>query len=72
MFNRARRNAKLQGNLLCAFALEQQKNHFQFLMALVHNSKSRRNPSVGSEKLCRFVTLRHAQVGHFVESHTAD
>ena len=32
VFNCARRNAKLQGNLLCAFAFEQQVNYFYFLI----------------------------------------
>jgi len=41
-------------------------------MALVHKSKSRHNPIVESEKLSHFVTLRHTQVRHSVESGTAN
>ena len=37
-------------------------------MALVHKSKSRRNPFVESGKLCHFITLRHTQVCHFIKS----
>src|SRR6266508_3152349 len=34
----------------------------QSLMALVHKSKSRRNPLDGSEQLCHFVSLGHTQM----------
>jgi hypothetical protein len=42
------------------------------LLALVHKLKSRRNPSVGLERLGGLVTLGHAQVCHLVESRTPD
>ena len=40
--------------------------------ALVHKSRSRRNPSIGTMRLGNFVALRHTQVRHSVESRTTD
>jgi hypothetical protein len=48
------------------------KEFISFEMALVHKSKSRRNPLDGSEKLDHFVTLGHTQVHHFIESGTTN
>ncbi len=41
---------------------------FRSGVALVHKSKSRRNPLDGSEQLCHFVSLGHTQMRHFVKS----
>ena len=40
--------------------------------ALVHKSKSRHNPSIGSYRLGNFVALRHTQMGHSIESSATD
>ena len=42
------------------------------LTALVHKSKSRRNPSIGLYRLGNFKALRHTQMRHSIESGTTD
>jgi hypothetical protein len=48
------------------------KNFQQLRMALVHKSKSRRNPRIRHERSGNPVALRHAQMSHLVQSHAAD
>ena len=44
----------------------------RIMTALVHKSRSRRNPSIGIMRLGNFVALRHTQVRHSVESRATD